>query len=1169
MANMHIHKSVSKFAKFSLIIFSILFVTSCGQSSSEKEGSILISEATAQKQVDSIKQIEPIPSLLDSLALVYPNGTPNTLQNEQTATLLKQNPAVLTQLAQEPKLSQSASIRMAQLGVVAQAVNTDVVKVLRIQNTTLPGSYFFTIYESEKATALASNPSWRYEGPGFYASSQSATNLSPVWRFRNKINGSYVFSIYESERLSIVTNYASTFEYEGVSWYASQTQLPGYTPLYRFRNVTNGTYLFSAYESEKISIQTNYPTIFAYEGVAYYVRISDVYSGRFVDAPVTGLSYQTATRSGVTDPGGYFQYDTPGESITFGAGAISIGSAKANAQVDVYSLLGDVDDRYGNKQVRVAQLLQSLDQNRGTGQVIKLPTTLVTTLTNPSALNFVGTQSSYDTSLQALLTSMQIGSQFVPSITAKAKADAFIQQTLTECPLPNPPLPSGENNGIYNVVTGNLTCIDRAKINFYNAIVRNMIRSTIDLQADQVGVISETFSPEAAAAANDSNPVLAALETIDAAADAVDSVNKKNQVDVVANVAKAVMGGAQTIVKYVVNFTTTDGTAVKEGTTAVKYIELASKIADLIGSAVPCITYVTHNSGKSADAAACVKAISESLTVAQKGQALADLTFTINSAADQALIQAQLTLLASTIATADATLKLASTDAATPNKLKRAAFGAAAAALKAARSGISLAYINKSGTVPTTGWEAVALGTLDYVATPLLNLGTACYGITKASLTAFTKCLTAQASEFGKAATTGAFAYMGSAETILHVGKLNDAVVAQAVLEELLWTGAANYNTLFTKYGIVYDGSTERTRKQSYENLVSKIALIKYTLNGVSGLTSWASIVKAAVWNGQNSFYLEDALSLIQAYLSLIEQGTEPDFWSPSVKLTATSTAAGTAKVTAVVDPSISGFVNGNLVCHSSTSSNYPIATAWSTAVSGASTFTISFNYASGGTKGIYCALYKAGNGVFVGSNAVAIAVVAPVLTNPLTDTGITASQCYQAGSDVLVSCTSPAAIALSDKQDGMLGRDVTAPNASDGKLGFSYSTVGSYPVTDCVKDNVTGLIWEGKPTTGTRANILISNNNGINTSNYVNDVNNAGLCGYSDWRTPTLKELQSIVDNGVTSSVGPTVDSIWFPNTATDRAYWTYPTSIVVHFKYGYSATNSAISAFYIRLVR
>ena len=164
------------------------------------------------------------------------------------------------------------------------------------------------------------------------------------------------------------------------------------------------------------------------------------------------------------------------------------------------------------------------------------------------------------------------------------------------------------------------------------------------------------------------------------------------------------------------------------------------------------------------------------------------------------------------------------------------------------------------------------------------------------------------------------------------------------------------------------------------------------------------------------------------------------------------------------------------------------------------------------------------------------------ITTSKLPDTGITAAQCYAAGSNALVSCTSPAAIALNPKQDGMVGRDVSSPSNTDGKLGFSYSTVGSYSKEECVKDNITGLTWEGKPTTGLRAAgntyTNLGNNSANDASTYVAAVNAAKLCGYSDWRLPTVDELQGLVDYGV-AYPGPTIDGIWFPNTQPGY-YWT-----------------------------
>lgn len=153
-------------------------------------------------------------------------------------------------------------------------------------------------------------------------------------------------------------------------------------------------------------------------------------------------------------------------------------------------------------------------------------------------------------------------------------------------------------------------------------------------------------------------------------------------------------------------------------------------------------------------------------------------------------------------------------------------------------------------------------------------------------------------------------------------------------------------------------------------------------------------------------------------------------------------------------------------------------------------------------------------------------------------DTGISASQCYQQGSDILVSCTSAAALALHDWQDGMVGRDVTSAESSDGKLGFNYSMVGSYAKTECVQDNATGLLWEGKPSSGPRASTdtytNLENNSSADASAYVGKVNAAGLCGYKDWRLPNRYELQSLVYYGRSNVLGvpATIDEDWFPNT-------------------------------------
>jgi hypothetical protein len=202
--------------------------------------------------------------LMDSLAVAFPNGQMPADKVAQAARELAQNPAVLKLTAETAKVK-AASFQ-------AQAVSADYKPVTRIQNTTLTGAYFFTIYDTERAAALAGNPTWKQEGAAFWASLAPDPILSPVHRFRNVLNGSYLYTIYDTEKADIIANYSNTFMYEGVAWHAKQTIGAGWSPLYRFRNLLNGTYLFSAFESEKDAIVANYSAVFKLEGIAYYVR---------------------------------------------------------------------------------------------------------------------------------------------------------------------------------------------------------------------------------------------------------------------------------------------------------------------------------------------------------------------------------------------------------------------------------------------------------------------------------------------------------------------------------------------------------------------------------------------------------------------------------------------------------------------------------------------------------------------------------------------------------------------------------------------------------------------------------------------------------------------------------------------------------------------------------
>jgi hypothetical protein len=119
------------------------------------------------------------------------------------------------------------------------------------------------------------------------------------------------------------------------------------------------------------------------------------------------------------------------------------------------------------------------------------------------------------------------------------------------------------------------------------------------------------------------------------------------------------------------------------------------------------------------------------------------------------------------------------------------------------------------------------------------------------------------------------------------------------------------------------------------------------------------------------------------------------------------------------------------------------------------------------------------------------------------------------------------------------------------------------YDKTECVRDNTTGLIWQGQMPAGSghlRANDQYKSNfdsttelqkwNGLayvaptqadldapdNSIGFKNAVNGSNLCGSGAWRLPTKDELLGIVKINPTT---PMIDTDWFLNTHQYGRYW------------------------------
>jgi hypothetical protein len=178
----------------------------------------------------------------------------------------------------------------------------------------------------------------------------------------------------------------------------------------------------------------------------------------------------------------------------------------------------------------------------------------------------------------------------------------------------------------------------------------------------------------------------------------------------------------------------------------------------------------------------------------------------------------------------------------------------------------------------------------------------------------------------------------------------------------------------------------------------------------------------------------------------------------------------------------------------------------------------------------------------------------------------------------------------------GAVLADISALTSRFSKV--SRPAGGFYDVTECVKDNVTGLIWEGKTTGGarsgsntytnyddvTQAQIWTSSgtvnptlaqvNASNNSMGYKNTVNGLSLCGSGAWRMPTSAELGVL--STASGGYGSSTQTTWLPNTG-GSWFWSSSPYVgyagyawVVGFGNGYVYGGGYRgSSDYVRLVR
>lgn len=261
-------------------------------------------------------------------------------------------------------------------------------------------------------------------------------------------------------------------------------------------------------------------------------------------------------------------------------------------------------------------------------------------------------------------------------------------------------------------------------------------------------------------------------------------------------------------------------------------------------------------------------------------------------------------------------------------------------------------------------------------------------------------------------------------------------------------------------------------------------------------------------------------------------------------------------------------------------------------------------------------------------------------LSKPLNDTGITfcADYAFPDATHNAVNCAVMGATQTVEGvetangldpvpagQDAVFGRDVTDNSHADGYKGFSFTRLGSSGAElaiqngtysdlglegigtkwSCVRDEVTGLVWEVKTNdiipglrdkdwTYTWYNSNSAKNGGnagtqdtgsgmgsadncylssrCDTEKYIADINSAYLCGANNWRLPSHDELKTLRHFGTSS---PAIEGDYFPNTQSGY-FWSASTRAAdvayvwrTDFDTGAESVGAKTSVNYVRLVR
>ncbi|RGP55883.1 alpha/beta fold hydrolase [Pseudomonas abyssi] len=143
---------------------------------------------------------------------------------------------------------------------------------------------------------------------------------------------------------------------------------------------------------------------------------SDQEVGRFIDGPVSGLEYRSASGNGKTNSDGEFRYK-PGERVYFSLAGMPLGSAPGQALIGPQDIIDAAEDSSHPAVINVARLLQTLDADENLNNGIELSPAVSDALSdfqqqNPSFELALDDDAAFQAAMQALLDYLNAAETF-------------------------------------------------------------------------------------------------------------------------------------------------------------------------------------------------------------------------------------------------------------------------------------------------------------------------------------------------------------------------------------------------------------------------------------------------------------------------------------------------------------------------------------------------------------------------------------------------------------------------------------------------------------------------------------------------------------------------------------------------------------------------------------